>query len=71
MSTPSYWNYTTRCECCGEHIDYAVKKDIGTYEQFRRVILSMPLQSFKPCEVCERQTLQTLIAYSHQPDDKD
>lgn len=64
---PDYWIYTTRCECCGNHIDYCVKKDMP-YDTFRRVTLSMPVQSFKPCEDCGRQTLQTLIAYESQPD---
>ena len=72
MSTPTdpttdYWLYTTRCERCENFIDYCVKKDMP-YDTFRRVTLSMPLQSFKPCEGCERQTLQTLVAYESQPE---
>lgn len=64
---PDHWVYTTCCECCKKHINYCVQKTLP-YESFRKETLLTPVQSFKFCENCECQTLQTKIAFESQPE---
>lgn len=70
--TAKHWTYTTRCECCGELIDYVVPKktdatpDEYTYGGFAAYVQTRERQQWLDCEQCGRMTLQTLVAYERE-----
>lgn len=62
VKASGYWVYITRCECCLSRLEYCVSKSMP-YTVFSEITRKREKQQFKPCEHCEKHTLQTLVAF--------
>ncbi len=69
-----YWTYTTRCECCGDMSDLVVPKmnadktnDGYTHEGLAAYVEGLSRNQWIDCGKCGRITLQTVVAYEHDP----